>query len=243
MTLNIYWTLFADDQINQPAEEVLSSEELEKYSQFKFEKRRGEWLRGRLVAKWLLQHSLPEFGNLLPRNISVRNDSLGAPFFSIHHEQRLPGCLSISHSRGLALCGLTFEPMLQIGFDLEIVEPRFPGLVDDFFTPEENKALRICPAEKYDQMVTLIWSAKEAMLKALGKGLQMDTRQVEVEIPIHSSPEGSESATQDWQLLQVRHPGTDSGSWRAQWQQIGQFILTSAMFSAQPRQDIRLVRV
>ncbi len=89
-------------------------------------------------------------------------------------------CLTISHSGHLALCALASGPGLRVGADLEKIEPRTETFILDYFTPAECQLVEAASAESRAVLVTLIWSAKEAMLKALGVGLRWDTRMVEV---------------------------------------------------------------
>ena len=59
-------------------------------------------------------------------------------------------------------------------------------------------------------LVTLVWSAKESMLKALRTGLRLDTRWVAVDQPAAAGPGR-------WRPLTVRHPATGRaahGWWR-----------------------------
>ena len=69
---------------------------------------------------------------------------------------------------------------MRLGADLEVIEPRADSFVEDYFTPGEQQRVPSLPLSQQAWAVTLIWSAKEAALKALGKGLRLDTRSVEV---------------------------------------------------------------
>ena len=67
-----------------------------------------------------------------------------------------------------------------VGADIEHVEPRDPAFVRDFFTTGEAERVWRCPAKQRDTLVTVLWSAKEAVLKVLRLGLTVDTRRVEL---------------------------------------------------------------
>ena len=72
-------------------------------------------------------------------------------------------------------------------------------------------------------LVTLIWSAKESTLKALGVGLRWDTRSVEI-----SGLDGiqHEDIPGKWRMIQVGEQIGSTRAWAAWWQCQGQFILT-----------------
>jgi 4'-phosphopantetheinyl transferase len=70
-----------------------------------------------------------------------------------------------------------------LGCDLELIEPRELNFVHDFFTPGELAAVQaLPPGPDRDTLITVIWSAKEAALKALREGLRLDTRQIDCAI-------------------------------------------------------------
>jgi hypothetical protein len=112
--------------------------------------------------------------------ITVGNDADGAPYLSVDGKGRLPVSLSISHRGARAFCALSFSPSLSVGADIERVEPRIPAFVSDFFTSHEAGRVWACAPGTRDLLVSVVWSAKEAVLKALRQGLRVDTRRVEI---------------------------------------------------------------
>lgn len=60
----------------------------------------------------------------------------------------------------------------RVGVDIEFVTPRLKGISSKFLTPEESKYLSKWQdlTSLYLEMLTLIWSAKEAMFKWYGAG-------------------------------------------------------------------------
>jgi 4'-phosphopantetheinyl transferase len=163
---------------------MLSAEEYTRFLQFKSEKRRREWLLGRWTAKLLLQAHIEEREGWRPAlaRFIIGSESSGAPFASLvaddRSPRRLPLSLSISHSNGYGFAALhpTDERAVQVGADMELVEPRSWRFVEDFFTDEESEMLLCAPESTRDMLATAIWSAKEATLKALRLGLSVDTR-------------------------------------------------------------------
>lgn len=98
-----------------------------------------------------------------------------------------PGhCLSLSHSRGAALCALAAS---RIGADVERIAPCRPSVVRRAFSPAEQQA--VLRAQAPDRLFTEIWTRKEAYGKALGLGVRYPMAQVEL---------GGVDACGPWQL-------------------------------------------
>jgi len=91
----------------------LSAAEQQRLHSFKVEKRRRDWLLGRWTAKNLVQRHLVQTTGESPTldTIFIGADADGAPYASYQGrgargEERLAVSLSISHSHGMAFCGL-----------------------------------------------------------------------------------------------------------------------------------------
>jgi 4'-phosphopantetheinyl transferase len=144
----------------------------------RFPKRRSDWRLGRWTAKHAVAYDLhltPNAKNLA--SIEIRPAASGAPEVFLHHEPANLA-IAISHRGGIAACAVgTGGAML--GCDLEIVEPRSDAFVADYFTVEEQAAVRQATASRC-ALAALIWSAKESALKALHAGLRIDTRSLAV---------------------------------------------------------------
>jgi 4'-phosphopantetheinyl transferase len=128
--------------------------------------------------------------------------------------------LSLSHRGGVGLCALAGRGA-ALGCDLERIEPRSDELVADFFTPAEQHLVSRVSGAARDRLVALIWSAKESTLKALGEGLRLDTRSVEIDP--QPEREGSE-----WHRFGVRCT-EDERSFTGWWQSNGTSVVTIAI--------------
>lgn len=127
---------------------------------------------------------------------------------------RLPLSLSISHSGDTAFCALhplndggvrKSAPSLslaQLGADIEAVEPRSALFLQQFFSTVEVDLVEQAASEQRNVLATAIWSAKEAVLKALRLGLTVDTRRV-VCLPTRPSYPGSPEA-QAWLAVEIK---------------------------------------
>ena len=67
-----------------------------------------------------------------------------------------------------------------LGVDIEKVEKRKKAWINDYFTPEEVSSA----GNNHDQPVrlTMLWSVKEAFVKAIGAGLRFDLRDIQVNL-------------------------------------------------------------
>jgi 4'-phosphopantetheinyl transferase len=171
----------------QPPRGLLAKNEQEQLAALKFEKRRLDWLLGRWTSKLLIQAILQQGHGRSPalEDIIVTNDADGAPVVSFNSGGILPQvALSISHSGDLAFCAAieisspATNSLGILGADIERVEVRSPGFVQEYFTEKEAALVERTPIHGREILVTAIWSAKEAALKALHLGLTVDTRSV-----------------------------------------------------------------
>ncbi len=206
----------------------LSLPEQERLAALRVEKRRREWLLGRWTARRLIQSHLAEAGLACDlRDLQILAAPSGAPTISARRPEvqaALEGWrLTISHSRGRALCALARTP--AIGADIEQVAPRHPAFASDYFTPAERAAVAATPPEQREMLITAIWSAKEAALKALRLGLSVDTRRVECRI---APPGGSAWAT----VTLSCDPILEAPPLRGWWRVSEGYVLTLAVGAA-----------
>lgn len=208
-----------------PAESFLGPAELKHLGALRFAKRRNDWLLGRWTAKTLVRSCLARNPGIeAPLDaIKIIADPDGAPRVEISGFDPGEQSISISHAGEQAFCALAVGPGLRIGADIERIEPRSAGFAADFFTPRECALLEQGRDADRDILVTAIWSAKEAMLKATRHGLRADTRQVTCLVG------AVDEAMRGWAELQLDcdpeltgGPVTLQGWWRI----AGGFVLT-----------------
>lgn len=188
----------------------LSLRERETLDRLHVVKRRQDWLLGRWTAKqavgaWLRPVDRPA----QLRAIEILAAPDGAPEVYVA-TVAAPVAISISHSAGHALCTVVPRGM-AVGCDLEHVEPRDDGLVEDFFSADEAAGVRRLDGRARDLLVTLLWSAKESALKLLREGLRLDTRSARVSV------DGTPVPADVWAPLSVLcedRCGTVTGWWR-----------------------------
>lgn len=198
-----YQTQFVKIKDLPPAGSFLSASESAYLQTLRAEKRKGDWLGGRFALKTLLARE----SGLLPlcslsrpeemsdvalavlKQIDVVKLPTGAPqvFVGSVPDAR---SVSISHSNGWAVAALS-EPGSHLGIDLEKVEERSRAWAEDFFDPREHAAAS-------PEHFTTLWTQKEAVVKLLGRGLSLNTRDVLI---VNGKLELLGRAQEAWQTL------------------------------------------
>ena len=228
----IHWLTQSHDILPQTAvshraPSFLSDSEAARLATLPTEKRRRDWLLGRWTVKRLLQTVIWETSHTtVPLDlITVTKTADGVPMI----KSQLPlvngqYSISISHSHGQALVAAVAMPNWPIGCDIEKLAPRGESFIDDYFTEAEALLVRQAEGELRDLLVTAVWSAKEAVLKALHLGLSVDTQAVACLI----DPEKRPSDT--WVPFKIQadngrlpQPAPHLSGW---WRTMDQFVLT-----------------
>jgi malonyl CoA-acyl carrier protein transacylase/phosphopantetheinyl transferase len=152
---------------------TLTPAELQQFRRLKSpEPKRSEWLFGRIAAKdavrmlWSQRHG----ERLFPADIEIETDAHGRP--SARRRGATAGealpAVSLAHTDGLAIGLAAFGS--PVGVDIERIKPRGDGFEEIAFDDAERRLLDgFGPAR--DEGIARFWCAKEAVGKALGRGL------------------------------------------------------------------------
>jgi len=205
-----------------PDDAWLAPAEAARLARYRFTKRRTEYR----LRRWAGKQAVAAVAGLDPRPerlaaIEVLNAPGGAPYVQVDGA-RLGLDVSLTDRAGWAVClvGPAAAPGAEpaaVGVDLELVEPRSDGFVEDFLTADERDHVRSLHGDARDAAANLYWSAKESALKVLRTGLRADTRSVEVTF-------GGPARADGWAPLQVRSTAGDRfPGW---WRRDGVFVLT-----------------
>jgi 4'-phosphopantetheinyl transferase len=145
---------------------VLAREERERAGRFHFEADRNRFLAGRAGLRWIL--SL--YCGIPPRELLFQTGAHGKPALIC-----APPAFNVSHSGDYALVAVTAGP--ACGVDIEYQKPRADegGIARRFFSPREVEWLK----RTKDGFLRL-WTAKEAIIKAVGGGLSIPLADVDV---------------------------------------------------------------
>jgi phosphopantetheine--protein transferase-like protein len=152
------------------------------------ESRQLEWLAGRAAAKEAVQQLLGDHHGLdVPLvDIEILPDAWGRPRVDGAWRESvsvLP-VVSISHTDGLAVAAAGLAESAGsvglLGIDVEFLHPRPPGFAEAAFDAEELEILHDLPPDLREEWVLRAWCAKEAVGKAMGRGLVEGPRSVRV---------------------------------------------------------------
>lgn len=213
--------------------QYLGEEEKAYFDQLRFAKRRYEWLAGRMAMKDLILSVEPSLAHFEKHAIQILRSDNGAPFLQVLGLSNPVGQLSLSHSNNYVLCGFSKESS-QLGMDLELIEERPKEFIQDFFTTEEVRFIDGTPPEDSALVSTLIWSAKEAILKALSIGLRVDTRSIEVNL------QHSDLVMNEWAPLRFSMDTSIENSLRLFWLSQEKFVLTACIQEGNNEDFIRV---
>lgn len=210
----------------QLLERFFSKLEIEEFQKFKIPKRKSEWLASRLLVKQLVQKIIAS-DTLFPlKAITFQKESSGVPFVMVDSLGRV-GWLSISHSHDGVLAAFTQDREIRFGVDLEFIESRSLDLFADYFTPSEIAWIASSSIDRRDLHANLVWSAKEAYLKAIEKGLQMDTRKIEIH------PSGERLFSKGWNRIGFLVEGPSSQGWQILYSHHQEYVMTICLPESQ----------
>lgn len=198
-------------------DEWLTVPEAERLASFPYAKRRSEARLGRWTAKNAVARVL-HLGGWRGQldGIVIRNAADGAPEVFLA-DTPAPFRISMTDRADWAVCVVTQEGAdVDVGCDLEVVEPRSRQFVRDWFTPLERDL--VYGGDDADLLANLVWSAKESALKVLRTGLRRDTRSVEVRL-FADERDG-------WNRMEIHSvEGSVFPGW---WRRAGAFVFTFA---------------
>ncbi len=147
------------------------------------------------------------------------------------HDYRV-GFHSVTHM------GISWLPIrrtdIRFGVDLEYIEHRSEDFVRDFFTDREIEQALSGSQQQNALITTIIWSSKEAFLKAISKGLRLDTRNIEIQSILNiSQPE-------DWHPVEIQSTTVDIAATHLAWRKAGDFIQTICILKSQGQEWVWL---
>lgn len=160
------------------ANDILSGRERETWLRLpESQRRRREWLAGRLTAKDAVRLLLKDLYQMeaCPADIEISANEHGQPAVSGELVAKL-GCrlyLSIAHSdeAAVAVVGDCGKGLRGIGIDIERLDRNHKGLEEAGFTADERSLFDDVPASEREEWLLRLWCAKEALAKALGQGM------------------------------------------------------------------------
>jgi 4'-phosphopantetheinyl transferase len=182
------WT--ADLAITQAQENenlrLLSLEERERADRYHFPIHRTRFIAARSMLRLIISRYL----NITPDKIIFTYAEHEKP--SLNSPNSLKLQFNLSHSENYAVYAITTE--YAIGVDIEKIQDHFNlAVAKRFFTQQENADLLNFSSQEQTSAFYRIWARKEAVIKAIGKGLA---------IPLSSF---SVSATDTHEIISFDH--------------------------------------
>jgi 4'-phosphopantetheinyl transferase len=216
--LHVSWLLQRVSDVPE-GDAWLSPSEREVLARLWAPKRVRDWRLGRWTGKRALARAgvgnLSEMDQASLARVSIRANESGIPCVFLD-DREAEWIISLSHAGECGACAVA-RPPAALGCDIEIIGRRGEEFVLDWFTDAERRRVEGMPGDRRSRAVTLVWSAKESALKALGVGLRLDTREVEVEVTPDGEGDGG------WSPLVVRTPGR---VWHGWWRADAECVLT-----------------
>lgn len=199
--MEVYWLEQTEADVPS-GDDWLTSQESVRLSSMAFPKRRADWRLGRWTAKKAVHAFMPHHPFA---EIEIRAHKTGRPEVWIDGRQGQV-TISLSHRQGLACCALV-EHRAALGCDLEYLEPHTPCFIADYFVEKEQAWIARAMRQHRQDLPSVLWSAKESALKALGVGLREDTRSVVVQEFDASLPSPA------WRPFRVWHGEREFDGW------------------------------
>ena len=169
-------------------ESVLSEEERSRANSFHFEKDRRQYL----VARGSLRYLLGSLLGIEAGAIAFAYGRFGKPLLKLEEGAGEAYQFNLAHSGSHILIGVS--PNLEIGVDLEALSPgqvRMAPLIRNICTVNEAAWVKDLEVQAKELALSRLWTAKEAILKAIGSGFQIPPDQVEIVEPVLHGLRGS----------------------------------------------------
>jgi 4'-phosphopantetheinyl transferase len=193
------WSLEAPRRETAALEAVLSAEERQRASSFIFAEDRRRFIVGRAR----LRQVLGRYTAMPPKALRFCYGAHGKPALA---PSRSAPCFNLSHSAGMAALAIAD---CAVGIDIEKVRPINRAVAERFFSARENAALRGLRGADWRDAFYRCWTRKEAVVKAIGKGLSLRLASFDVSVataPLLLRLEGSFDTASQWSLVDVALP-------------------------------------
>jgi len=186
--------------------ELLSAEEKVRAAKFSFPNKYEEFV----ITRGLLRDSLGTYLNKDPKQIEIKLTEYDKPFTT----EMIDGkniSFNVSHSHGKAIIAIGLDR--NIGIDIEKIrsDVEFEKLSKRYFSDTENKALMQCEHVIRAETFYTIWTRKEALVKAIGKGIAFGLKEFEVSAskdkpPFLLNTHWDNAQLEKWTIINVEAP-------------------------------------
>jgi len=174
----------AQRDLERAYDRLLTPDERERCERFAFERDRRQFLAGRS----LLRIVLSKYAAIPPHLWRFSVNEYGKP--RIESPAAGPDLrFSVTHTPSVAAVAVAVG--LRVGLDAECVSRStdWQTVAENYFTPEEWGYLTSLPDADQRAGFFQIWTLKEALLKALGRGLSIPLNAFRFEFPLGRPPQ------------------------------------------------------
>jgi 4'-phosphopantetheinyl transferase len=145
----------------------LSPGELARRARLRRATDRAEYLLAHAIARHVLSRRL----GVAPAQLEFRDDERGRPLLAGEHAGGLD--FNISHAGGVVSLAVVCDG--RVGVDIEDASRAVStSALRGWMSDDEIRALNALPGARERRATIAIWSAREALAKALGYGLSLD---------------------------------------------------------------------
>ena len=177
--------------------EVMSDDEYQRCDRFLFERNQRQFAITRSLLRDTLSRYVPE---IAPRDWRFRRNGHGRP--AIVNEMGRALDFNLTHTKDRAVLAVSRSSFVGVDVEWRGRKVESVDLAHRFFAAQEAAELPVEPGER-DRRFFMLWTLKEAYVKALGRGLS---------IPLDSFCIGFPG--QDALSLGVNDPSDATAGWR-----------------------------
>lgn len=155
--------------------DLLSAEERERAGRFVFGRDRDRYTVSRAILKKLIM----KYTGISAKDLSYANGPQGKP--TLQDNMNMSGLrFNISRSGGYGL--FAFAQDREVGIDIEQIRevPEMDQIISTYFSSAERDSFASLTSQEKKQAFFKQWTRKEALAKALGLGLSMPMRGVDI---------------------------------------------------------------
>lgn len=170
--------------------QLLNYKELEKANRFHKDIDKNRFIIYRSILKFILA----AYTKLDVKDIYFNYQSNKKPYLASHPWL----CFNISHSEDFAVIAISINP---VGIDIEYISKDFDfsEMIQEVFNHPEILAIS-CALEQKNAFFNL-WTRKEAFVKALGKGIDDDFKNIPCLDGQHTINSNLLNTTKNWKVL------------------------------------------
>lgn len=161
---------------------VLSADEAERASRFRNLNAQNEFV----ISRGFLRFVLGEIIQKKPSEVNFKYDELGKPRLANTIDKECH--FNISHSGGYLCIGISFSSEIGVDIEIERSLPNIPMLMSQILSANEVTTLSKQHAPTWNKIFYEKWTQKEAILKAIGRGLFTDPKLISLPPKIQSNP-------------------------------------------------------